>query len=257
MNIQYLYFCVFTLSILSQKSNCADPFYEACAPINCGKHNIRYPFYIKGQNSSCGYPGFELNCTNNEYPVLQIPQNNYIVDQFFYNNRSVRVYNAAVLNVETGCLPQIRNLSLDNKFSLVNESAELVLFTNCSMNVSSELLRYRVKCGEWELAMLRGDAEVGVAMEECRENVVAPVELYDGDGVDDYGGLMRRGFVLNWTASDCSVCEESGGRCGFDYAAYRFICFCRDRPQIRGCSSGKSSFPRFFLKIIKIILDQQ
>ncbi|KAM7528483.1 hypothetical protein LguiB_031893 [Lonicera macranthoides] len=209
----------------------------SCAPINCGKHNIRYPFYIKGQNSSCGYPGFELNCTNNEYPVLQIPQNNYIVDQFFYNNRSVRVYNAAVLNVEIGCLPQIRNLSLDNRFSLVDDSAELVLFTNCSTNISSELLRYRVKCGEWELAMLRGDAEVGVAMEECRENVVAPVELYDGEGVDDYGELMRRGFVLNWTASDCSVCEESGGRCGFDYAAYRFICFCPGSPQIRDCSS--------------------
>ncbi|KAM7463513.1 hypothetical protein LguiA_031634 [Lonicera macranthoides] len=206
--------------------------------VRCGQHNITYPFYIIGQNSSCGYPGFELNCTNNEYPVLQIAQNDYVVDQFYYNNRSIRVFNAAVLSVETGCLPQIRNLSLDNRFSLVNESGELVLFKNCSKNnLSRELLGYRVECGGWELAMLRGDEEVGVAMEECEKNVVAPVEVYGGEEVREYRELVRRGFVLNWTASDCSVCEKSGGRCGFQYASYRFMCFCPDRPHFRSCRS--------------------
>ncbi|KAM7522913.1 hypothetical protein LguiA_012815 [Lonicera macranthoides] len=222
----------------------------ACVPINCGQHNISFPFYIQGQNPSCGYPGFELNCTNNEYPVLEMSQNNYIVDQIFYNNRTVRVYNAAVLSTETGCLPQIRNLSLDDRFSLVNDSGELVLFTNCSTNVSSELLRYRVECGGWELAMLRGDEEAGVAMEECGVNVVAPVELSGGEEVREYGELVRRGFLLNWTASECSFCEESGGRCGFNYARYHFNCFCPDRPHFRHCVSSKSSFPRSILGIV-------
>ena len=46
---------------------------------------------------------------------------------------------------------------------------------------------YRVDCGGWELAMLPGDEEVGVAMEQCEVNVMAPVEAYGGEDVREYG----------------------------------------------------------------------
>ncbi|MED6194683.1 hypothetical protein PIB30_030750 [Stylosanthes scabra] len=36
---------------------------------------------------------------------------------------------------------------------------------------------------------------------------------------DEKGGIeegLRRGFLMNWTARNCSECSSSGGRCGFD-----------------------------------------
>jgi len=47
------------------------------------------------------------------------------------------------------------------------------------------------------------------------------------------------GFLMYWTAHDCSTCERSGGRCGFENN--EFICFCRDRPRLKSCDAGNSS----------------
>ncbi|XP_031248225.1 LEAF RUST 10 DISEASE-RESISTANCE LOCUS RECEPTOR-LIKE PROTEIN KINASE-like 2.1 [Pistacia vera] len=56
----------------------------------------------------------------------------------------------------------------------------------------------------------------------------------------DSGGLgieevIKRGFLLKWTATNCSVCEESGGKCGFVASTYQFKCFCPDRPHAVHC----------------------
>uniref|UniRef100_A0A0D3HIM7 Wall-associated receptor kinase C-terminal domain-containing protein n=1 Tax=Oryza barthii TaxID=65489 RepID=A0A0D3HIM7_9ORYZ len=44
----------------------------------------------------------------------------------------------------------------------------------------------------------------------------------------DYAGLVRRGFLLEWTAvpGDCAACNASGGECRYDAGAMAFGCFC-------------------------------
>ncbi|KAG6412953.1 hypothetical protein SASPL_125648 [Salvia splendens] len=73
--------------------------------------------------------------------------------------------------------------------------------------------------------MYDGNGNFGRALLTCEENVVARVGLY-GDGredeVVDVAAILRRGFVMNWTASDCSECQESGGRCGFYETSFHF-----------------------------------
>jgi len=67
------------------------------------------------------------------------------------------------------------------------------------------------------------------------------VDVYRGENVgSERMLLLERGFVLNWIASNCSICEGSGGKCGFDNATYHFKCFCPDRPHSRSCTSGES-----------------
>ncbi|KAK6119972.1 hypothetical protein DH2020_046281 [Rehmannia glutinosa] len=86
-------------------------------------------------------------------------------------------------------------------------------------------------------------------MEICERNVVVPVEEgYNGKNgrVNNIGEVLRRGFLLNWTASDCSVCENSGGRCGFNESNYHFRCFCPDRPHSRSCKPADSRCPGSF-----------
>ncbi|XP_042032488.1 LEAF RUST 10 DISEASE-RESISTANCE LOCUS RECEPTOR-LIKE PROTEIN KINASE-like 2.4 [Salvia splendens] len=91
--------------------------------------------------------------------------------------------------------------------------------------------------------MYGGNGNLGRAAGTCEESVAVRAELNEderGDEVVDVAAVLRRGFVMNWTAaSDCSACQESGGRCGFDESSYRFMCFCRDRPRSRSCGPRK------------------
>jgi hypothetical protein len=82
---------------------------------------------------------------------------------------------------------------------------------------------------------------LGPASDKCETGAAAPVDVYRGENVgSERMLLLERGFVLNWIASNCSICEGSGGKCGFDNATYHFKCFCPDRPHSRACTSGES-----------------
>ncbi|KAE8688014.1 putative serine/threonine-protein kinase [Hibiscus syriacus] len=120
----------------------------------------------------------------------------------------------------------------------------MVLLFNCSLSsgVMEEFSRHMVDCGsgngsDTALGLLSGDPKVGFVSGNCTGSVVSPVAFSDGDGgVED---VVRRGFVLNWIASNCSLCEATGGKCGFDYGSYHFKCFCPDRPHSARCHPEK------------------
>ncbi|XP_022871272.1 LEAF RUST 10 DISEASE-RESISTANCE LOCUS RECEPTOR-LIKE PROTEIN KINASE-like 1.2 [Olea europaea var. sylvestris] len=237
---------IFCLILLSRKSSAADYWHEECQPKNCGNGlNITFPFYIQGvQESYCGYPGFELNCTKGHgYPTIRLPGNDYIVENISYSSRSFRVYNSAVLNTSNRtCLPQIRNTTLPTAFNYANVTL-LYLLSNCTKPLPDDLSRYQVSCGsenrdDWDLAIRDKDENSQNGLENCKKHVVAPVDAHGDDhenGMGNYMKIIRRGFVLNWTASDCSKCQESGGVCGFNTSVYQFKCFCPDRPHSVSC----------------------
>ncbi|KAL1357939.1 hypothetical protein AAHE18_05G290500 [Arachis hypogaea] len=83
------------------------------------------------------------------------------------------------------------------------------------------------------VALYGDDGEnLKLAKKNCRGTVsVTRVE-------DEKGGVeeaLRRGFLMNWTAKNCSECSNSGGRCGFDQDHYAFRCYCRDRIDSENC----------------------
>ncbi|KAL0408891.1 UNVERIFIED_CONTAM: LEAF RUST 10 DISEASE-RESISTANCE LOCUS RECEPTOR-LIKE PROTEIN KINASE-like 1.2 [Sesamum radiatum] len=242
--------CILVAIFLSRTSSAADYLYEACVPGDCGLGpNISYPFYIPGlQESFCGYPGFALSCSQQGFPVLQLPENEYVVQDIYYLTRSLRVYDAAVLSSNgAGCLPRtIRNTTVPaDHFSFSDNVTQLHLFSDCTSSSSEDLRRHRVVCGEtdrdsWELAIYDKDGNfTKIASKNCKRNVVAAVEDGGNIGQGNVDEVLRRGFVLNWTASDCSPCELSGGRCGFNATTYSFRCFCPNRPHARSCRPGK------------------
>ncbi|KAM6561994.1 hypothetical protein CsatB_021992 [Cannabis sativa] len=46
--------------------------------------------------------------------------------------------------------------------------------------------------------------------------------------------VVRHGFLVSWLASNCSLCYNSGGRCGFFWDIYHFKCFCPRRKEMHG-----------------------
>nr|XP_043639697.1 LEAF RUST 10 DISEASE-RESISTANCE LOCUS RECEPTOR-LIKE PROTEIN KINASE-like 2.1 [Erigeron canadensis] len=223
---------------------CLDPQYESCVPKDCGDGMmINYPFYINGmQDPNCGYPGFQLSC-NNSSPILQISNNSYSVTEIDYKNQSMRL---SLEQEDITCLSNViknKNLTFDpTQFTLIAASKVIVL-TNCSKPLPEDLTtRYRINGSckpsfNQQLVMLDNDVNLRNLTEFC-SLVSVPVELRNGGEVVDgrnYTKVLQRGFTVGWIASDCSWCEASGGRCGFNTTTFQFQCFCYDRPHRVRC----------------------
>ncbi|KAK9998272.1 hypothetical protein SO802_017875 [Lithocarpus litseifolius] len=235
--------CILFVSLVPKKSvGAVDPYFQACSVRKtCGDGQaIRFPFYIKDkQNSSCGYPGFNVSCNNNGHPTILISNNNYTIHEIFYQTEKLRVSNSAFSNPNSSCIPSINSISLPGgRFDLAPNQTNLFLFYNCNSSVhESWPSEFYPSCyGESDtvLALSGQDPKLirNVSM-ECKSSVRAPVEAYGG-GI---GESLRYGFVLKWKASNCSICGDSGGNCGFDNITYHFKCFCPDRPHAWNCTN--------------------
>ncbi|XP_057422507.1 LEAF RUST 10 DISEASE-RESISTANCE LOCUS RECEPTOR-LIKE PROTEIN KINASE-like 2.4 [Lotus japonicus] len=232
--------------LLTRTTLCSvDPTFEACEPKTCGNQSISYPFYIEGtQQPFCGYPGFGISCSRNGFPILNLSNTQYIINQIFYENQSIRVSNAEFSrsNTSISCVSHpLKNLTLPSSsvFDLVPNQKNLILFFGCNdlPSLPRELREREIGCSEKSekasvLALYEGDKNLSFASRSCKgEAVVVTVE--DGEGGVE--AVLRKGLLLNWTASDCGVCNSTGGRCGFDSEIYTSRCYCADRVHAKHC----------------------
>ncbi|KAK4842591.1 hypothetical protein QYF36_024363 [Acer negundo] len=239
--------CIFIFFLLTRSSTTAsgatvDSHYLDCVNKTCGDgQNISFPFYIKDQQKSfCGFPGFELSCNKAGNPIMRLPDsgNQYIIHHIFYNNQTLRVSNSAFWDTKSST-----SGSGGNHCDVVSSFKNLSGGDNRTL---SERLVSKKVDGCWNgdhdsvVAMDEDDPDLGLAKEECTELMVAPVEGYGGKSTAMITRL-RGGFVMKWTASNCSVCEQSGGKCGFDNSTFHFKCFCPDRPHAWNCTGRPGS----------------
>ncbi|CAI9096146.1 OLC1v1032229C1 [Oldenlandia corymbosa var. corymbosa] len=248
------------LLIILEKSSVAvfavDQNYVACVPRMCGKLNVSYPFFIQGQQESdCGFPEFGINCSNPASPMIHVPGNDYVIDDIFYPNQTIRVRSAAVSSAINCTLPQIGNLTEQTPLFVTEGSSFLRLLSNCTGEIPQVLQKYnKYYCNSsdsksWGVAIYEDDQHLNVTLEICATNVLVPVEKGDesveDNGVKDNEGLLRRGFLFNfnWSAIDCEVCLDSGGKCGFSMATipYQFRCYCPDRPHRESCKPNRKT----------------
>ncbi|KAH9795083.1 hypothetical protein WN944_011645 [Citrus x changshan-huyou] len=248
-------FCMFILCLLLARtvSGKIDPQYLACVTKTCGDgQNISFPFYIENQQEAyCGYPGFNLSCNDKGNPVLKLSSDtNYIVEKIVYHNHSVLVSNAAFseTNSDAACtFPRIKNVSLPADFQLAPDQKQAVLLYNCNSSSPEKLLRHKLLAGNCSgddtvLGMFEDDSDLDSASKQCKESAVTPVAVdMNGEGMGDHIGIeemVRKGFLLKWKASDCRVCKESGGRCGFDADTFHFQCYCPDMSHAKLCTAS-------------------
>ncbi|XWS22473.1 hypothetical protein CRYUN_Cryun29cG0038000 [Craigia yunnanensis] len=252
VNLTSTFFPLLNLVILSflflaRKALAVDANFTICSvPRNCGRLNIKFPFFIQEQQESrCGYPRFNISCRNNTHPILSLPDGDYIIHDIFYQNQSFLVSKAVSFDRDTVCSHSIRNISFpEDRLYLPSNEREMFFLFNCNLisPVTWELSQFKVNCDaenetNTTLALFNNDPMLNFASEYCNKTVAAPVAFYEGEtAVED---ILNRGFVLNWIASNCSICEATGGKCGFDYSTYHFKCFCPDRPHAWHCTPGK------------------
>ncbi|KAI6683427.1 hypothetical protein NL676_029340 [Syzygium grande] len=193
--------------------------YEACVPRNCGYGpNISYPFWISGD--------------------------------IFYANHSFLLVNALVYQDSCGAPP--RNISLERTpFNLVSCDVDLFFYYNCTSKPTG--FTYPVDCANdythnsFALFPDKAFQEMDLysAINSCDSPVSVPVDVnanLTSLVSMNYTEILEMGFLLNWTAINCSNCEGSEGRCGFENN--KFICFCQDGPHSLTCNDGKKHIGR-------------
>jgi len=245
----YSYITLFHLLLTTTPVCSIDPKFVDCEAKACGNQSISYPFYIKGlQESYCGYPGFGITCNNTiGFPILNLSNTEYIIEEIFYQNHSLRVSNGVFSRPDTnkGCLSPTQNLTFPiNIFYLAPNQSEVKLFFGCdSTKLPRELQRNTIGCSEENkmssvVALYGDDKNISLVSKNCREEVViATVESVVKGGIEE---SLRNGFRLNWIASDCNDCNSTGGRCGFDNDIFTFQCYCTHRVHSAKCDTGFS-----------------
>lgn len=175
---------------------------------------IRFPFrLIMEQPEHCGYPGFELSCSNNQ-TTLQLPYpGEFTVQSIDYASQII------IIKDPHQCLP---GRFLHRSFSLSGspfdgQNSYEFTFLNCSSgqlpNVNG--LRY-VEClsgTNFSVAAIptsRYNESAAALKKSCSEisKVWIPV-------LWPVWSDLAEGVTLRWSEPDCSDCEEQGRFCGF------------------------------------------
>ncbi|XP_062029001.1 LEAF RUST 10 DISEASE-RESISTANCE LOCUS RECEPTOR-LIKE PROTEIN KINASE-like 1.2 [Rosa rugosa] len=212
-----------------------------CPIYNCSNGpDFHYPFWKIEDSTAdqyCGYPGFGLNCSESGEPILSLPNNDsyYVKGINFIDSTITLVY----IDVFDQQCPKPRHsmsvgtLPLDYSPLDVN----LSFYFNCTSFPGPAVPP--ITClgldGTKKFYVFKEGEQPGGFdwSESCEENVVVTVmkskELYIDVLTGAFGGLMKQGFVLNWTtAKECASCESGGGMCGYNPTkADEFLCFCK------------------------------
>uniref|UniRef100_A0A2P2NYH4 non-specific serine/threonine protein kinase n=1 Tax=Rhizophora mucronata TaxID=61149 RepID=A0A2P2NYH4_RHIMU len=236
--------CIFLIvfTTLAYQSLSLNSKFQACEPKSCGNGpNISYPFLLPDQGTYCGYPGFHVTCQDNN-AVLTISGDQYIIKDIFPANHSFLVANAVAYN---SCPSPLKNISLDRTpFNSVPGNLNLSFLYGCNSNPPN--YTYPITCGghtnytyfsfasfyiEW--------LEKDYPLNSCLHLVNAPVYTTEYPYARNYSEILQKGFMLIWTAPNCSTCARSGGRCGFE--RNEFVCFCREGQTSTFCGKGTGS----------------
>ncbi|TQD82998.1 hypothetical protein C1H46_031431 [Malus baccata] len=257
MNLLRIIVVTIVFTTFANRAFSVDRRFEACEPQTCGNGpHISYPFWLSGKQESCGYPSFKITC-NEKHPVFSISDDDYIIREIFYSNHSFVLANAAVYDDKCP-LPQ-HNLSLDRTpFNYSSDHVNFSFFYDCPEDPSEYMLSYPIDCASngshHSFATFHKELveRMNYSLDSCRSSVHLP---FDGAANVDalmqmnYTEILKMGFILNWTAQNCSNCERSGGRCGFD--DNEFVCFCSDRPHVKTCDDGTSVVKLSLLVVIE------
>ncbi|XP_061948068.1 LEAF RUST 10 DISEASE-RESISTANCE LOCUS RECEPTOR-LIKE PROTEIN KINASE-like 2.1 isoform X1 [Populus nigra] len=223
---------------------------------DCGNiKGVGYPFSGSDRPDYCGYPGFELGCSNQD-PEITIMQLSY---KLLGINSQSRTLNVSRTDYTKNLCPTLlSNTSLNpNLLSSTSDHAEVTLYYGCP-SPSPPALSSQFTCNINDTVMVGNFITVNYSvlsitdpslisyLTTCNNSVKFPahqsaiVPILVSSNVSQFLEAINQGFELEWSANDslCDTCESSGGQCGYNKTTTAFTCYCADQPQDFECSSS-------------------
>ncbi|KAH0458431.1 hypothetical protein IEQ34_013746 [Dendrobium chrysotoxum] len=217
-------------------------YLQNCRPKSCGNlTNVTFPFWLRElQPDYCGLPSFELLCEDETPKLIMAPEEYHVLD-ISYDRRTATV-SLAKFAAKNNCFLPFHGLSFAlTPFSISSLNRELLFVYNCTETRGGFL---EINChGNKSYAYLGG----AYGMQDSEDligscyTVVRPVLSYLGANVKLYPELLANGFLLNWTAPDCSTCLRSRGQCGYNNDTRNFMCICGDRAHSKSCKGSSKT----------------
>ncbi|XP_029121660.2 LEAF RUST 10 DISEASE-RESISTANCEUS RECEPTOR-LIKE PROTEIN KINASE-like 2.4 isoform X1 [Elaeis guineensis] len=217
-------------------------------PYTCGaiRFNMAFPFRIAERRDYCGYPGFDLACTNSTL-MIHVNNKGYQVKNIDYMNHLLTIVDADF--VQQSC-PQPHESTIINLdlFEYTDADGNLTLYNNCTSFPSTSTL-HGVDCSSntsnrHSYYKLGNDSTSDLST-ECSSTAVIPIDVKAADGLVNgdlsFREAVQEGFSLKWTVGSgwCSGCTDSGGICGYsDNSPDEHTCFCSDDKMLDSCSSS-------------------
>ncbi|KAA8542733.1 hypothetical protein F0562_023885 [Nyssa sinensis] len=251
---------------MNSNGNGLDPFPTNCPSKLCGRVNISYPFWVQDDTNSdryCGYRGFNVSCSGSgsgsgsaePKPTLLLSNDTYYVTHIdSSSDHSLTLVDMDVTTNQT-CPRARHNLTLDGTIPLSYSDLDqnLTFYFNCASE--APFLELPINClgssvkRSYVFRTGKEPKAEGVVhwQDSCEAKVVATVMERDIINEDPlnflFGWVVDQVFVLNWARpEDCDECEASDGRCGFNNAAQRLVCFCSDGSMRNGhCRDKKAN----------------
>ncbi|KAG6627507.1 hypothetical protein CIPAW_15G133600 [Carya illinoinensis] len=225
-----------------------------------------FPFWINDSRPDyCGHrdKGYELECFNNEYPVLQFEELKFRVLNFSQSTNNMII---ARMDLWGNLCPEKKPMTTITalNYTLYDYSSTVqnqTLFYNCSQAapipagnrfecspgarnnayfVDNTLLPHGINLSDFNGQLC--DATVQVPIFKTTAFNEAPV----GGAAPLLVQALKEGFEVQYDRSllvACNRCQSSGGRCGSN-STTQFVCFCRDGVQSAPslCSDGMHIF---------------
>ncbi|KAL2556635.1 Protein kinase superfamily protein [Forsythia ovata] len=198
-----------------------------CQVEKCRHHGpaIRFPFWIKDRHQQhCGYPGFELHCTQNDETVMELPfpvkasikdsklpfSVQFYIKDIDYKNQLIKIYDV------DGCFPgllPVLNFSA-SPFQFLIQPICCYNFTlfNCSkMNQNLDYYSsYPVPClssPDFDIIKVWSDDYL------YRLPTYSCSKMFDIQSIPYTVFKRPSHLVLEWSRPCCGLCEATGQHC--------------------------------------------
>ncbi|KAJ6294891.1 hypothetical protein OIU76_022888 [Salix suchowensis] len=199
---------------------------DMCREERCKKHGpvIRFPFRIKGkQPDHCGYPGFDLSCTDRKETLLELPTSvRLYVKKIDYASELITA------NDPENCLPrQLLNFNLSTSPFKFATWLQLDLdFFNCT---SGQRYSYPwTSClgvpGYDIYSFPSGSVATYFDLTSC-------TKMYSLPSVPDELNGRNNILHLNWSRPACGLCGAQGKLCRLKNNTDRIETECYDKPK--------------------------
>ncbi|KAJ6364657.1 hypothetical protein OIU76_029592 [Salix suchowensis] len=245
MNKEYRFGLSLPQAVAQQVQKDEERYLNCRNLFDCGNiKGIGYPFSGSNRPDYCGYPGFELNCSNQD-PEITIIQSTYRVLGINKQSRTLDV--ARTDYTENLCPTLLFNTTLNpNVLSYTKDAHNITIYYGCPTHgspTSHLLTQFPCSINTTEMTGYFTATTDFSFLESCANSVIVPVresayeQIMKNATVAKLLGALGQGFGLEWKANDtlCDTCNSSGGQCGYNQTTKAFACYCADQPRDFNC----------------------
>ncbi|PWA87573.1 hypothetical protein CTI12_AA128360 [Artemisia annua] len=265
MKSRHLVVNLLILALIRECSSNQGELYGTCDDsFSCGNiSGFKYPFRRHQDPVYCGYPGFELNCDEENPPIINITNINYRVLSIDPTSQILKIMQEDM--TDSICPQDPVNTTIDNNlFSHTSKYMNISYLFGCPVSFDSAGYIGSIFCnnnGVDHVFLSYGARGPG----SCKTSVILPVpDRFMAPS--DLGPFVHQGFEVKWNVGvgPCTDCMQSGGQCMYSNVTSLTTCACPEPPfladsclsdnKTRVSSSPSSEKSRLCAKQVSCIL---